>query len=41
VIDGEGRRTTISLDNLVYEEPADPALFVVKLDKKKGKSDNN
>jgi outer membrane lipoprotein-sorting protein len=41
VIDGEGRRTTISLDNLVYEEPADPELFVVKLDKKKGKSDNN
>lgn len=41
VIDGDGRRTTISLDNLVTDEPADPALFVVKLDKKKGKSDNN
>jgi outer membrane lipoprotein-sorting protein len=41
VMDGDGRRTTISLDNLVADEPADPALFVVKLDKKKGKSDNN
>ena len=41
VIDGQGRNTTISLDNLVTDEPADPALFVVKLDKKKGKSDNN
>jgi outer membrane lipoprotein-sorting protein len=41
VMDGEGRRTTISLDNLVADEPADPALFVVKVDKKQGKSDNN
>ena len=41
VMDGDGRRTTISLDNLVADDPADPALFVVKLDKKKGKSDNN
>jgi outer membrane lipoprotein-sorting protein len=41
VIDGEGRRTTISLDNLVADEPADASLFVVKLDNKKGKSDNN
>lgn len=41
VIDGEGRRTTISLDNLVPDEPADPSLFVVKIEKKPGKSDNN
>jgi outer membrane lipoprotein-sorting protein len=41
VIDGDGRRTTISLDNLVADEPADPSLFVVKINRKTGKSDNN
>lgn len=41
VMDGDGRRTTISLDNLVPDEPADPSLFVVKTEKKPGRPNND
>jgi outer membrane lipoprotein-sorting protein len=30
VIDGKGRRTTVSLDNLVAGEPSDPKLFKIE-----------
>ncbi|MDP4822564.1 MAG: outer membrane lipoprotein carrier protein LolA [Aestuariivirgaceae bacterium] len=41
VIDGDKRRTTISLDNLVADVPADPKLFVVKTERAVGKPNNN
>lgn len=34
VIDGKGRRTTVSLENIVAGEKADPKLFVVKIRRK-------
>jgi outer membrane lipoprotein-sorting protein len=38
VIDGQGRRTTISLDKLVMNQPADPKLFWIDIDRRTGKS---
>jgi len=35
VIDGKGRRTTVSLENVVTGVEPDPKLFVVKIDRKK------
>ncbi|WP_395688440.1 outer membrane lipoprotein carrier protein LolA [Aestuariivirga sp.] len=35
VIDGKGRRTTVSLENVVAGIQPDPKLFVVKIDRKK------
>jgi outer membrane lipoprotein-sorting protein len=35
VIDGKGRRTTVSLENVVTGIEPDPKLFVVKIDRKK------
>lgn len=40
VIDGEGRRTTITLDKLVMDRPVDPALFVVDIARPTQKSSN-
>jgi outer membrane lipoprotein-sorting protein len=37
VIDGQDRRTTISLDRLVMDEVVDPKLFIVSIDRKSGK----
>ena len=38
VVDGKGRRTTVTLENVVAGVEADPKLFVVKIDRKpKGK----
>ena len=34
VIDGKGRRTTVSLENIVEGVKPDPKLFVVKIDRK-------
>jgi outer membrane lipoprotein-sorting protein len=34
VIDGKGRRTTVSLENVVAGVEPDPKLFVVKIDRK-------
>ena len=41
VIDGEGRRTTITLDKLVMDQPADPALFVADIKRSSSKSGGN
>lgn len=41
VIDGNGRRTTISLENLVMDRPADPNLFVVETKRAIGKPKDN
>lgn len=34
VIDGKGRRTTVTLENVVADVEADPKLFMVKIDRK-------
>ena len=39
VVDGDGRRTTISLEGLEADQPADPKLFVVEIKQKKEAKD--
>jgi outer membrane lipoprotein-sorting protein len=34
IVDSKGRRTTVSLDNIVTDVKPDPQLFVVKIDRK-------
>ena len=41
VIDGKGRRTTVSLENVVSGVKTDPTLFVVKIKRKDDKGNKN
>jgi outer membrane lipoprotein-sorting protein len=40
VMDGKGRRTTVTLENVVAGVEADPKLFVLKIDRKKKDKDS-
>jgi outer membrane lipoprotein-sorting protein len=37
VVDGQGRRTTVSLENIVAGVEADPKLFTIKVNRRQGK----
>jgi outer membrane lipoprotein-sorting protein len=41
VIDGKGRRTTVSLENIEAGVAADPKLFEIKIDRSKRRKSSN